>query len=392
MTYCLGFKTDNAAFVVADAVGTIRGGDVALINPVSSFGETHIARDDRIVEERCLKVMNFKVATFAFAGDYHRGQPFAEAYQAALKAGLPPEVAFQRAANSIVPLPTNKALRAVTAFFDGSPRLFSFNARGDQGIHEEEKIVQLGSLPDDSTAFRFSESLGHYVAEHRHGMSPLNLLVGALGVCQSYCIHDGLLDRGVGGAFSGQVAMKDGVRWQPDIEYVKYSSQKLRGEAPGEPGDATAVVVRGDTLFTASWDGKPRLQGINYRLSTESDAEFGARTKKGKEEFLRFVERGEVAYTTLLDVDQRSIVVVEMPRGRLHKYLARRQTPSGMEIGYTVSLARAMIDPPAPDMPLMLQFFPPTPLTEVGPNKPCPCGRGAKFKRCHGRGLGAGRR
>lgn len=285
MTYCLGWRTPNEAYLVADAA--ITSGD-PVQSPQSSFGERHIEEKSQSVEERALKIVKMGDAAITFAGDTVAAREFCHIVQKWLDTGLDPSEAFRNAANSIIGPPKTPPFRAIMAAKMGDdPLLMSFNADGTGTVKEVETVVHIGSL--DPAYF---SQVGHILENvERDVDNPDARLACVLGLCQSFTVHNYILEQGVGGTFCGLYVDQRGAHWMSDICYLMRASDAFRSERSGlsTGNNLTAVAaVREDCLVNLS----DATGGINMFYSSRYEDE---RTEEMIERGLKAVKAVRLA-------------------------------------------------------------------------------------------------
>lgn len=256
MTYCLGWTTETCAYLVADTAVT--SGRLPSTH-LSSFGEAHISEATKNVEEGALKITSARGAGIAFSGNATLGRAVVDTFRMAVVAGLAPRPALQTAIASNVNSGDRVDLSVLCAFVEhGDPHLLSFNRDNDQCVveHIPGDLVQLGSLVGSGNVVcQISDAfIGQLKKTDLEGSE---LLACALGLCQSYGIHNPLLPHGVGGAFVGAFVNVSGFHWQPNIGYLLFT--------PGEPDFSEHAgvfpFIRDDVLVVRSLlaGGPPRI-------------------------------------------------------------------------------------------------------------------------------------
>jgi hypothetical protein len=235
MTYCLGWKTQTCAYLVADTATTS-------LRPLStfrsSFGEQHVFGATGNTQEGALKVISAHRAGITFSGNASLGYAVVETFRMAVEAGVAPQPALQMAINSNISYGDRPDLSMLCAFVEGcDAHLRSFNKDHDQCFveHVPGDLVQLGSLvgKEENIVCQISDTfIGKLKQTDLEGPA---LLACALGLCQSYGIHNGLLELGVDGAFAGAVIDASGFHWQPDTAYLLFT--------PGEPNFSEYTAV-----------------------------------------------------------------------------------------------------------------------------------------------------
>ena len=315
MTYCLGWRTQACAYLVADTAVTSPRPLRALR---SSFGEQHVSGATGNVEEGALKIISARGAGITFSGNAAIGRDVADTFRMASEAGLAPRRALQTAITSSISAGDRVDLCVLCAFMeDNEPHLLSFNRDGDQRFieHAQGDVVQLGSLVGRrnvvcqlSAAF-----IGQLKNTDFEGPA---LLACALGLCQSYGIHNVLLDLGVGGAFVGALIDAAGFHWQPDTAYLLF--------APGKSDlleqDGVFPLVRDDVLVIRSLlaDGPPRVimnslgEPLEVALKHAGNVDRQCLVMLGKLQF---------DYLIFLNTAVPIIAVVEMGRRFEHRHV-----------------------------------------------------------------------
>ena len=256
MTYCLGWKTQTCAYLVADTATT---SPRPLSTLRSSFGEQHVSGVKENIQEGALKIISAHNAGITFSGDSRLGYEVVETLRMAVKAGVAPQPALKRAIDSNINPGGELDLSVLYAFVEGGDaHLISFNRDHDRCYveHAPGDLVQLGYLVGQEGTFvcQISDA---FLGKLRMELGGSSLLACALGLCQSYGIHNVLLTHRAGGAFVGAFVDASGFHWQPDIAYLLFT--------PGEPNfsehAAVFPFVRDDVLVVRSLlaDGPPRI-------------------------------------------------------------------------------------------------------------------------------------
>ncbi len=98
MTYCCGWQSNSAAFVIADAAVTRPG--ITKQDDRTSFGELDAQGAERCVEEAALKVNPIGCNAVTFAGSSLAGRLIEESFAVELKAGVSPSAALETVVES----------------------------------------------------------------------------------------------------------------------------------------------------------------------------------------------------------------------------------------------------------------------------------------------------
>ena len=240
MTYCCGWRSDSAAFVLADAAVTSPG--ITKPEDRTSFCELDVQGADRCVEEAALKVNPIGCTAVTFAGSSRAGRLIEEYFALELNAGVSPSAALETAVRSSDLRSLRSSAELIAAYHDkGHPRVISWNAGGNGVVLGHFDDVQVGSVKE---VYRnITKNLLGGVG--RLNIDPTRELVNALALCQSYGSFFYLMDQGVGGVFSGAYVDASGFHWQPDILSVL-----LDGSLNCAGG--VSVIMRGNVLIANS--------------------------------------------------------------------------------------------------------------------------------------------
>jgi hypothetical protein len=215
MTYCIAWKSESSVFMAADAA--ITSEDAPQVER-SSFGEKHSRiggrKDTPYVKEETLKIRTIGDCAVTFAGSVSVGRRVISDMDRAIAKGVAPVESFKAATTSNDP---NGRVQMILAYrHDGTPMLATYNVQEDRLVLPDVKLAQCGSMKSgyhELTSKYIDAFLAIRDAPHR-------ILIQALGLLQSYGIHDYLIEHGVGGGFCGLYLDKEGLHWQPDILYV----------------------------------------------------------------------------------------------------------------------------------------------------------------------------
>ena len=242
MTYCLGWKTKKAVFLLADTSVTL---NKSLGKKYSSFGELQGSQGNESVVESLLKINAVeKKAAIAFAGDVGLANSVIESLQTFLDLGKPYRQALEAAIANNSPLPSSKPISLILAYVDtNSPKLLYFCSESSELIDIED-VVQIGSMGSYYPSFS-DQMIRSFIG----GTSkPENILAAITGVVQTYGIHAVLSEMYVGGGFFGLYIDQSGLYWQEDTTYVIYH---INNDALLIAGFIT-IGVRENVLFIGS--------------------------------------------------------------------------------------------------------------------------------------------
>ena len=197
MTYVLGWKSNSEAFLTADSALTTLSDSPKLNFLKSSFGQEHVLETKRKVEERSSKLFLRENIGVAMAGRYDLAIQIISAFYGKIGEGLSPRDALGWAVFLNSSFPRDATVQLAVAYFDGHPKLLSFNSQGDRKIRDDEEVIHLGSAPQGYKAINkgWLEDISP-----RTKNQPGIQLSSVLGVLQSHGVLNPTLRAGIGGA------------------------------------------------------------------------------------------------------------------------------------------------------------------------------------------------
>lgn len=247
MTYCVGWQTDSAAFLVADAA-------VTKSEPPrqthSTFGELHPRERDYSVEEAALKIYRWSNLALTCAGSATAIHLFARAVELQLQSGKGELESIIAARRQLTGVEQFEGIAALV--WNGLPQLFRLDESGIWASVKREHAVHIGS-----PARRFKQFVHDTIIEVvEDNQKPEVQLACVLATCQSLTVHEYLLAEKAGGAFAGVMLDHSGTRWHPDIGYLLIDPSELTrtGDAPRGAGNSPYItcLFRHDVLFVNS--------------------------------------------------------------------------------------------------------------------------------------------
>lgn len=311
MTYCIGWKTDNAVILAADAALTSDITDKLIFKDGrTSFEEDSVKRDSgKIVEERGLKLFKLKNLIFTYSGLSTAAQAIADTLNDELTRGTACRDAINIALASNISAPYQIAI--ICAFTENkSITLISFNANGDGKIIEHDDIIQLGSIPE-----YFKENTADYLKQsYVGGDSAHTKMAKLLGVLQAYGRHYNIMEMGVGGAFSSICLNNNGISWQPDILYLVNFQNK-------EKNFLVSTCVRYDCFLTVSPMMSVRKCFANVPTTQIRSEETTRKYTWAGDAARHQHDRGKFDYVVLLNGDFPVVIILEMRRKLKHDFL-----------------------------------------------------------------------
>lgn len=218
MTYCAGWKYQDAVYLLADTAITK---STKPTTTQSSFGQLHDEVRGEYVEEGLLKLvpLNFGAAA-AFAGDVDLGTSCLEFLRDRMTRKTSPRDLLRGLMVSLGPFPAERRVEILLAFTDEAGRSDLVHWDSLRGLDPTESdYYQIGSLTSYHAAIT-PELISLFVSG---SLDTEKMLSVVSAIVQSYGIHDDLIRMNVGGLVFGVMSRLGTVTWQPDTNFVLYS-------------------------------------------------------------------------------------------------------------------------------------------------------------------------
>lgn len=225
MTYCIGWKYNNTIFLVADSVQT---GNQIPSTEYSSFGELHQQVNGYVVEEALLKIVPISEnCVISFAGD-DVGLAFniikhIKEFYATCQQDINEILLSVR--NSLWPLRKNECGKEayveliIGIYHNNRPQLLKWNTKNPNHVEFTEDFCSIGCLTNNYDT-KIKNMLND-LTQKKYNED--DLLAGIITTLQIYGMKDKLIEKYVGGNFSGIRITNQGVFWQKDITYIFFN-------------------------------------------------------------------------------------------------------------------------------------------------------------------------
>lgn len=320
MSYVLGWKTRSNVYLAADSMIT---SGATSIDTQSSFGERHICEDGVSVSERALKIVADEDLAIGLCGGFRLARNLAASIVRSFRRLRDPEAAIREMIASNGPFSKGCDAKLIIAWRGRpSPRLFAFNHDGQATLHEAGfgEGYQFGSARAMHKGMTW-DVLKRFAA--LKVQEPEAHLTAALGLLQSYGLHDNLPQDGVGGAFTGLSVTRDAISWQPDVlYYIDEPDEKL--------GSGIATCVRDRNLIVISTiTNEPRVFTTTLDGNYDSSHWF----KKWGKFAQSYLTNRVFDYVVLLGLKRWVVIVIEMRRAlesKMLRFHADGPTESGI--------------------------------------------------------------
>lgn len=242
MTYILAWRDKSNVYISGDSAVSRRNVSDDYINDVknkgvltTSFGETLVLTNEKVVEESVLKIHNINnnfIIGYAGTGDV------------AIDVIKALEEEGELTKNNIVRKIKGETLRfgsdfqMVIGFFDKrSSILLSFNLYGKRKVRSHPKFtpVGLGNMRNDDLLKLVSSDMIDTFITSSITKSAERRIVMTSAFVQVVILRANLLPNGVGGFFSGAYLNKHGFFWQKDLGIIDFKMKPLATKYGRDP-------------------------------------------------------------------------------------------------------------------------------------------------------------
>ncbi|WP_027003086.1 hypothetical protein [Hugenholtzia roseola] len=253
MTYITGWRNQTSVFIAADSAITYEQESLEnakIWSDVSTFGETHIIGNDKVVQEQWLKIYNFNnKLILAFAGNVSEAYEAIKWLKMVLEVNEQPDLrgSFKYIYN------TYRKISIIAGFVENEqPVLISVNANGTSGYKEHLVYEDAYSGTIDAEFIKHTQEFYNEIRNSEQ--TDEQILISMCSVIQSYKYVKPTITNGVGGLISGIRVDKFGVSWQKDIAYIpiQYNGAILNGTELSEifgNAEIISVLIRDNLVF-----------------------------------------------------------------------------------------------------------------------------------------------
>ncbi|EGQ19308.1 hypothetical protein HMPREF9372_3704 [Sporosarcina newyorkensis 2681] len=227
VTYCIGFKSKTAVFLIADSMITSgRNREIEeAFGEHTTFGEL-VKEESKTMQDRMIKVFKLPGNVLAtFAGDVIDALEALGIFRKELERGLEPITAFE-SVSSAGPF---SRIELLIGFIDQDrPKLYSYNYKGDGLFKEEHSTIHLGSGRDHEYLSGKSSQIVDSFTNDDYGDG--KTLVYTLAYLQNFSIKNSLISLEVGGFFFGGFVHTEGIQRVWNTTYLMYAVTPGNGE------------------------------------------------------------------------------------------------------------------------------------------------------------------
>ncbi|SIR12625.1 hypothetical protein SAMN05421840_10989 [Shewanella morhuae] len=318
MTYCVAWKTNESAYLIADSAVT-KGNELSEEKLVTSFGEKQgkQSRNNKYVYEKAYKLYSTENVSIGLIGDADFGNSFIELLLLQIECSNDVKSAINRTLLNYQYFNEYPDIQIVIGLYESGPKLYTIDNKASPYVEYDNDYVVFGSQSEDLETYTksfYNSFIESWKNELRVGeMAHEFLLIKMLALLQVYGMHNYTLDDGIGGAYTGTQINNSGVHTQPDICYI------ISGESTAfDTKMLTSVHVENDhfcIINTATSSVLIPNMGVNDETGAE-------RLKSSLITAIDTFDSGKFKYYIFLNFARHSAVIVNMECQLHHKLLS----------------------------------------------------------------------
>jgi hypothetical protein len=249
VTYCIGFKSKTAVFLIADSLTTSgKNSQVEdVLGEYTIFGEL-VKNGTKTMQDKRYKVYKLPGNVLAtFAGDVDNALEALGIYKKELEKGIKPIAAFEK----VLSAGPFYNIELLVGFMDQDiPKLYSYNYMGNGQFKEENSIMHLGSGKEHKYLIEKSSQFVNFVINDNFGDG--KCLVFTLAFLQNFSIKNLLTQFEVGGFFYGGFVHTGGVQRIWNTTYLMYAVTQSKSESKLHLNYHVSLNRKDDLLLVSS--------------------------------------------------------------------------------------------------------------------------------------------
>jgi hypothetical protein len=307
LTYCIAWKTESAAFIIADSAVTqlvLDEKEQRVLNYTSFLENQGLVSKDKYVTESAYKIYSVMNLSIGMVGDASFATEFVEVLAQHLEVGRSLDQAIEFTIKNYMDFSNKPYIELIIATFDDKPILVSIKNRGSEFTSYCNDLVLLGSA--DENLENYTE--GFYNSFKKSWVNESHLFdrdemffIRMIGLLQSYGIHNYTMEDGIGGTYSGVIIDQNGITPQLDTCFL------ISGENPGfETKKVASVLVENNCICIVNSDC-PTIC-ISNKVSKNSNESMENTVNNAREIF----DRGKFKYIVLLNLSTHTACIVNM--------------------------------------------------------------------------------
>jgi len=322
MTYCLGWKSKTAAFLIADSAVTSIAENKESIKLLekTTFNELQGSVDQgkKYVYEKAFKLYSIDNVAITFAGDTDIGIEIIDLIKEHLSVGRSTQQAIKYSIENYPDLSSYPIIQILVACYEDEPKIYSIDNKKSPFISVvNDSIISFGSPPENlrEHTYSFYEAFKKTREEENYNeLADEMMLLRMIALVQSYGIHNYTIEKGIGGAYSGLYVTKGGIHWQPDIYYLKHGNN-----AAFESNGIASVYIRNNCKFIITDKFNIALQNITKEKRSEADDD--GIEELFKKDVVESFDSGIFKYIIFINTSRYVATIVHMNYNFFHDYV-----------------------------------------------------------------------
>lgn len=250
LTYCIGFKSKTAVFLIADSMITSGQNKEGMesFGEYTTFGE-FVKNDNKTMQDKMVKVFKLPGNVIAtFAGDVTDSLEALGIFREELKKGVEPISAFE---SVLAAGPFSRIELLIGFMSQDRPKLYSYNHKGDGEFKEVQSIIHLGSGQEHEYLSEKVSQIVDFVINDNLGDG--KALIYTLAFLQNFTIKNPLIELEVGGFFYGGFVHMGGVQRIWNTTYLMYATTTgINGERSLHLNYHVSLNRKNDLLLISS--------------------------------------------------------------------------------------------------------------------------------------------
>jgi hypothetical protein len=240
MTFLLAWKFNGTAFMLADSAITYEIDEEVKLNMKkgpSSFGEISHQDDNILITEAGVKIHNIEnKVLLGYAGSTYQVNLLLQEIKIHISNYV--ELDFISTINRIIQTADFSDLIFTIAFIaNGEVKLFFFDSSKEHKLFETNGFCHPG-------AGRYFDVTNYYNQSLHIGLTDDDVLASITAFVTCMSVNYRLLEKGVGGFFTGAYLKDDEINWLKDIGYYLYS--------PSTEPDLVKIFTRNNMVYSRS--------------------------------------------------------------------------------------------------------------------------------------------
>lgn len=331
MTFCVAWKTDTSAYIIADSAITRLSKENSDALETTSFLEKQgqLSQHKNVIEGG-YKIFSGDSYAIGMAGDAHFATTVVNLLHMHLSYGRTAEQSIRMTIDNFTDFSQRPHIELVIITYTDKPLIYTLTNRGDEFECIPETLVLLGSPTTELIKYttNFHEAfMKSWKSESNYSDRDDILFARMLGLLQSYGIHRYTMENGIGGTYSGVMVNKSGVLKQPDTCFL------ISGENPAFDTLKVASVHSNENHLCII--NSDTAQIIIRNLAANAD---DITARNVAEQCRNVFDSGKFKYIILINIRMHTVCIIDMnyELHHMHLNIDVRESKQGT-IGFLIS-------------------------------------------------------